>query len=442
MLDSTPSTPNVLPGMTLEQALSIHPDALVLESDEPHYRRIFTYVLTSLQQISDRVEGADLGTAYVRLDGLEHLYGGEARLINAILNAIPQDLTPRAGVAEAKFPAFVAAITSDPLRATRVPSDAASFLAPHHVDLLPVSPDLKTALHRFGLHAMGDVASITQAALVDRFGPEGRTAWQLSRGIDDSPLIPLAHTETIVEQTSLPFSSASLGLLLTMVDTLLERAYSRPSMQGRYAGKAVLECGTEENRTWTAAYSFKGGAGSRERAFSIIKARMEDDHPQGAVEDITLTLDNLTGESGVQMGLLADIRESNRRQLVEVERDLRVRTGGKPALYRVVEAVPCHPAPEMRTLRVPIDPSGVEDLKPLSGPALVAVEEGRNRRPASVQIDNRWRGVTSIEEEWGFDLWWMSRPMTRTYYRVRGEDGVEITLFRDERAGCWYRQGA
>ncbi len=442
MLDSSPSTPNVLPGMTQEQALSIHPDALVLEADEPRYRSVFTHVLTSLQQISDRVEGADLGTAYVRLDGLEHLYGGEARLVNALLNAVPQDLAPRVGVAEAKFPAFVAAITSDPLRATKVSTDPASFLAPHPVDLLPVSTDLKVALHRFGLHTMGDVASLGETTLVDRFGPEGQTAWHLSRGIDDSPLIPLARTEAIVEHTSLPFSYASMDLLLTMVDTLLERAYSRPSMQGRYAGRAFLECVTEEGPTWTAEFSFKRGAGSRARAFSIIKARMENDHPQGAVEDITLTLDNLAGESGVQMGLLPDKRESSRRQLVEVERDLRARIGGKPALYRVVEAVSRHPAPEMRTLRVPIDPSGVEDLKPVSGPVPVVVEEGQGREPTSVRVGSSWRRVDSIEEEWGFDLWWMSRPLTRTYYRLRGEDGVELTLFRDERAGCWYRQNA
>ena len=373
VLDSTPPATGVLPGIPLEQALSIYPYALVLEADEPHYRRVFNRVLTSLQQISDRVEDAALGTAYVRLDGVEHLYGYEARLVNALLNAVPQHLAPRAGVSDAKFPAFVATLTSDPLRATRVPSDAASFLAPHTVDLLPVSTNLKIALHRFGLHTMGDVASLGQTTLVDRFGPEGQRALQLSKGIDDSPLIPLAHTETIVEHTSLPFSSASMDLLLTMVDTLLKRAYSRPSMQGRYAGRAFLECVTEEGTTWTAEFAFKGGAGSRERAFSIINARMKDDHPQGAVEDITLTLDTLTGESGVQIGLLPDVRESSRRQLIEVERDLRVRTGGKPALYRVVEAVPRHPAPEMRSLRVSIDSSVVEDLKPVSEPVPIVV---------------------------------------------------------------------
>ena len=395
--------------------------------------------MTSLQEISDRVEGADLGTAYVRLDGLEHLYGGEARLVNALLNAVPEDLAPRVGVAEAKFPAFVAAAVSQPSRATRLPADVTSFLASHPVNLLPVSADLKIALHRFHLHTLGEVASMTEAALTGRFGPEGRRAWRLSQGIDDSPLMPMTHTETVVEHTSLPFSSASLDLLLTVVDTLLTRAFAQPAMQGRYASKAVLECALEDGPTWSREFSFKGGVGNRERALFVIKARMENDHPQGAVEDVTLTLENLTGESGVQLGLLPDVRESSIRQLVEVERDLRARTGS-PSLYRVIEAAPRHPAPEMRTLLAPIDSSESAELKPVSGPVAVVVEEGQGRKPVSVRAGSRWRRVACIDAEWGFDLWWMSRPLTRSYYRVRCEDGGELTLFRDERAGCWYSQ--
>ena len=170
VVDFTPSTSGVSPGMTLEEALSIRPEALVLDSDESHYSKVFSQILTSLQGISDRVEGSDLGVAYIRLDGLEHLYGGEARLVNALLNAVPQDLTPRVGVAEAKFPAFIAATVSEPSRAIRVPPDGASFLAPHPVDLLPISADLKVALHRFGLHTLGNVANMTESSLMDRFG--------------------------------------------------------------------------------------------------------------------------------------------------------------------------------------------------------------------------------------------------------------------------------
>ena len=115
--------------MTLEQALSRNTDSPVLEADEAAYRRVFHRVLLSLQGVSDRVEGAGPGTAYVRLDGLEALYGGEDPLVTALLNAVPLGLKPRAGVGDAKFPAFVAARTSPALGATWVPPDATGFLA-------------------------------------------------------------------------------------------------------------------------------------------------------------------------------------------------------------------------------------------------------------------------------------------------------------------------
>ena len=442
VIDSTPSATGISSGMTLEEALSIHPEALVLEAGESHYRKVFSHVLTSLQGISDRVEGSELGTAYIRVDGLERMYGGEARLVNALLNAVPQGLAPRVGVAETKFPAFVAATVSEPSRATRVPSDVAAFLAPHPVDLLPVSADLKVALHRFGLHTLGNVASMTEAALMDRFGVEGRRVWRLSRGEDNSPLVPLAHTETVVERTSLPFSSASLDLLHTVVDTLLARAFAQPAMRGRYAGKAVLQCALEDGPIWSREFSFKGGVGSKERALSVIRPRLEEEHPAGPIEDVILTVDDLTGESGTQMGLMPDVREVNARRLADVERDLRTRMGGTPSLHRVVGVAPWHPAPEMRTLRVPVDSSSRDQVRPMSSPVSVVVREGRDREPEAVQWNNKWCKVSHIDEQWGFDLWWMSRPMTRSYYRVRAEDGVEVTLFRDERGGCWYRQGA
>lgn len=41
------------------------------------------------------MEEAELGTAYVGLDGLEALYGDEARLVNTLLNAVPQDRIKR-----------------------------------------------------------------------------------------------------------------------------------------------------------------------------------------------------------------------------------------------------------------------------------------------------------------------------------------------------------
>ena len=265
VVDRFPGASRVAEGMAVEEAVSRRVNAVVLDADEPHYRRIFGQVLASLQGISDRVEGPDLGTAYVRLDGLEGLYRGEAGLVSALLNSVPGYLSPRVGVADAKFPAFVAARTSCAHGAFRVPEDVAAFLAPHSVDLLPVAGNVKRELHRLGLHTMGAVASMSVHMLTDRFGPDGGRAWRLCNGIDDSSVVPLAFEESVVEQASLPFHSSSMEALFVGVDTLLKRAYARPDMRGRYAGGADLLCAASGWPPWEKAVRFKQPVGAWER---------------------------------------------------------------------------------------------------------------------------------------------------------------------------------
>ena len=440
VIDYLPAAAGVVSGTPLEEALSRHTNTTVLEADEPSYRRVFHRVLTSLQGISDRVEGPELGTAYVRLDGLEGVFGGEARLVSALLHPVPEYLKPRVGLGDAKFPSFVAARVSRTLGATRVPADAAAFLAPHSLDLLPLSSEVKARMHGFGLHTMGDAASMSRDLLMDQFGPPGGSAWDLSHGIDDSPLVPMKHEESIIEHTSLPFSSTSMALLLAALDNLLKRAYSRPGMRGRYAATANLACILYRAPPWERTFHFKGGAGSWEKASRIIRGRMEADHPPASVEEVALALTDLTGEAGVQMGLFHDLKKDRARRLVEADRQLQARTNGDHALYRIVDVAPWHPAPEMRAVRMPIDPSGREAMRPLSLPTAVMVQEGADRQPAAVRLGNRWRRVARIEDLWSFDLWWMPEPLSRTYYRVLGEDGRQITLFRDRRGDRWYRQ--
>ena len=89
-------------------------ETVVLNADELYYRQVFGEVIRALQGVSDRVEWGELGTAYVRIDGMEALYGGEEQVVQALLEAVPADLTARIGVADAKFPAFVAARMREP----------------------------------------------------------------------------------------------------------------------------------------------------------------------------------------------------------------------------------------------------------------------------------------------------------------------------------------
>ena len=475
VVDYLPAATAVSAGMPLERALSYQPEAIVLEADEPHYRRVFRQVLSGLQGISDRVEDAGLGVAHVGLEGLEAMYGGEERLVLTLLNAVPQHLAPRAGIGEGKFPAMVAARSSDPLGASKVPEDAASFLSRRPIALLPVPGNTISALHRFGLHTLGQVAAMEVDRLVDQFGREGEWIWDLANGRDDRALMPLEYEETVTEETSLPFSSTSLEMLLVASDTLLRRAYARPVMRGRYAGRAALECPVFGSAPWEKAVNFQESVGRWERAAFIVRSRLEAEPPEVPVDGLSMTLSSFTGESGAQLGLLPDVREDRRGQLMEAERRLQtraqgrdaaryrsvpeVKTGGRqpsdgggggaavkrPALYRVVEVAPWHPAPEMRAVQTPLDPLG-GGLRPLLTPEPVEVREDGNGEPVALRLGNGskrdwWQQVARIEDSWTFDLWWLPNPLTRTYYRVERESGGQVTLFRDQHEDRWYQQG-
>ena len=441
VVDCFRSASGVKPGMTLEQAASRHANAVVLDADEPLYRRVFGQVLSSLQGISDRVEEADLGTAYVRLDGLEGLFRGGAGIVSALLNAVPAYLTPRVGVADAKFPAFVAARTCKAHGAFRVPEDAAAFLAPHTIDLLPIPIGMKRELHCFGLHTLGAVASMGGHMLADRFGPDGQRVWLLCKGIDHSTVVPLAFEESVVEHTSLPFHSSSIDALFVAVDTLLRRAYARREMRGRYAGAAHLLCAASGWLDWEKSVRFKEPVGAWERASFVVRSRLEADPPRNPVEDVTLTLSGFTGESGTQMGLLRNAQDDRHRRLVEVDRRFRGLMGGH-ALHRIAQVAPWHPAPEMRALQAPIDPSSRDTIRPLYTPKPVEVQEGAEREPVSVRVERRWQRVARIDDMWTFDLWWLPEPVTRAYYRIDPDDGGRITLFHDLSDDRWYRQSA
>ncbi len=222
--------------MGLEEALARCAGLVVVDADEPCYRRVFGEVVAGLGRVSGLVEEAGLGVAYVGLDGLEGLYGGEEGVVSALSGAIPAGLGARVGVADAKFPAYVAARVCGSSGVGRVGDDVAGFLASHSVDLLPVSAGLRGELRRFGLHTMGAVASLNGHQLSDQFGVEGLRTWSLCNGVDDSCVVPGAVEEPVVEHLGLPFQAGLVETLVAAVGVVSRRAFARGEVGGRRVG--------------------------------------------------------------------------------------------------------------------------------------------------------------------------------------------------------------
>ena len=119
VLDTSPAIQHVRQHMPLQEALALCKDAVPLEADLPRYQQAFNALLLRLGDWSPIVEAAELGCAYVGLDGLEETYGNEERLIDALLGVVPRNLEPRLGISRGKFPAYLAALRAEPHRHAR-----------------------------------------------------------------------------------------------------------------------------------------------------------------------------------------------------------------------------------------------------------------------------------------------------------------------------------
>ena len=89
----------------------------------------------------------------------------------------------------------------------------------------------------------------------------------------------------------------------------------------------------------------------------------------------------------------------------------------------------------MRAVQAPLDHQGTGGIRPLLSPEPVAVQESPDHQPAAIRQGNRWHRVDRIAERWSFDLWWLPKPLTRTYYRVDREDGRQVVLFSGPAGG-------
>ena len=228
-------------GMPLRQALALCREVVFLPSHPAHYSDVFDSVLEALESFSPEVEPASLGRAYLNVDGLARHYQGELDLGERIIRSLKAatGLVSGVGVAKGKFAAWSTAVTSEPGQVCTVPEGKESeFLQPLDVSLLPASPDTLRRLDLYGLHTMGELASLAPGPLQAQFGSEGMRLWELSRGIDNEPLRPHRREEVMSETLRFPTAAVSVEALTVACRRLLTQLHWR--LHGRAARRLRL----------------------------------------------------------------------------------------------------------------------------------------------------------------------------------------------------------
>ena len=156
-------------GIPLGTAHRLAPEAVFLdpkqEADAASVEAAFEALAAFSPSLAGVVDPADpaFGLLEVQVDGLERLWGPEARLVERLGTALAPILPgpPRAGIAGTRFAATVAAGHARPGQPVLVaPAGDAAFLAPLPADLLTPDVDVRARLRRFGLRRIGAVAEL------------------------------------------------------------------------------------------------------------------------------------------------------------------------------------------------------------------------------------------------------------------------------------------
>ncbi len=296
MLDRTPQAGAARIGEPLEAALSRCKDAVALWADTEHYEEVSNDLLAALAEVTDRIEPGEPGAFHLDLTGAARLYGGPDNLHQALLAACDSHWRPRLGVAAGKFPSRCAALQAEAGGVQCLPGDRRTVrrqLAPLPVSQLPVPLEMADRLRIFGIHTFGELARQSAGALEAQFGPAGRRAWELARGVDREPVVPATPPVSVQEQLDFPFPSDSVTMLEAGLQALSQRIWQRRELHNRGVRRATVGGALAEGGIWHFERTLNTAVSDGEEMLRILQSGLAARRPDGASRYPVGELENL-----------------------------------------------------------------------------------------------------------------------------------------------------
>jgi nucleotidyltransferase/DNA polymerase involved in DNA repair len=357
------------PGMTVSQAIGLCPALLLREPDPVYYDDQFARLLAALSEVSPVIEPAELGRAYVGTDGLEGIYGGPERIVEAIQRGtrnsergtesslacsafrLPSSAF-RVGWGRGKFVSWVAATRARPGEAVVVqPGAEVQFLAALPLAVLPIDPDTHRRLRQLGLRTLGDLAALPEAAVVSQFGGAGRRFWRLAAGVIAEPVLGRDAPEPIVAAITFFAPVAERARLAHTLDRLIERALKDPRRSGWRVRVVRVRAELEHGASWMVEATMKDPSADRGRIAAPLKTKLEQAPPVGAVERLAVEFTAFApGSAELQLfarDASAAARAGRRRALKSAAQEIKLRLK-RSMLYHVIEVQPWSRLPERR----------------------------------------------------------------------------------------------
>ncbi|MGH2994106.1 MAG: DNA polymerase IV [Solirubrobacterales bacterium] len=301
--------------MGAAQARRLCPQAAVVEPRWSAYVAASRALFEVFERTSPLVEGLSMEEAFLDVRGLERISGSPTEIAvdlrRDVLERVGLPIT--VGVATTKALAKVASRSAKPDGLLVVPPGGElAFLHPLPVERLwGVGPATARKLHDLGITTVGQIARLSEAALVSILGrASGRHLHSLAHNRDPRPVRAGRRRRSFGSQSALHPSSTSPDALDAVVIALVDRVTRRMRASGRAGRTVVLRLRfadfSRASRSRTLPHATAATGAILATARGLVAAAMPMIERRGLTL-VGVSVANLDGmEAGVQLALPLD----------------------------------------------------------------------------------------------------------------------------------------
>ncbi len=323
--------------MPISQAYKLCPHGIYVTPKGSLYSQVSKDIFRLFFEFTDLVEPLSIDEAFLDVSGCIKLFGSAKNIGEKLKYRIyeTQALTASVGIAPNKFLAKIASDLEKPDGLVLVDEDKIQ----EFLDPLPLSrlwgAGKKTIekLNKQHIYTIGDLAKLPQEVLKQKFGKQGYHFFQLSRGLDNRPVVPGHEVKSVSNEITFFDDLYDLDILRETLLHLSEKVGYRMRQKDLNGKTVQLKLRYEGFDTITRNRTLKNSTANTEIIFKIIWELFEHNYDKRRkVRLVGVGMSGFKEKTGQQMSLF-DEREKKSSDLDVVE-DLVRQKFGKNAINR------------------------------------------------------------------------------------------------------------
>jgi nucleotidyltransferase/DNA polymerase involved in DNA repair len=265
-------------------------------------------VFAILIEFTPKVEPISIDEAFLDITGCIRLLGSPEEIAQKIKRCINErlNLTASVGIAPNKFIAKIASDLEKPDGLVIVePDKIIEFLHPLPISKMwGVGKKSEVKLQAMGIHTIGDLAKLTQDAVIKKFGKNGLHFWMLANGMDEREV---EHDHTVKSVSLENTYEEDVADEKTIEETIFSIAdnVSRILRDKKLKGKTVtLKIRLADFSTFTRAHSYGSFFDSLQIISETSLKLYHNFNKEGKkVRLLGIAVSNLDNQSQEQLGL-------------------------------------------------------------------------------------------------------------------------------------------